>query len=174
MFDHTRFHASGDSAAALSTDASIDDVNGALTIIDASPTVRNSTFDHSGALVNMVQVGGENSHPTFDHVEITEGHCGIHVYGRPETPPVITNSIFDGLPYGVMAFATKVEIRDSVFRNNDTDIGFCYEASEQDAPSLDNNYYSSGLRLDASCTMIGAADDSPAAEENPDAGPVGL
>jgi len=174
LFDHTKFHASGDSTSAPTTDASIDDVNGALTIINASPTVKNSTFDNSAPYVNMVQVGGANSQPTFDHIAITDGHCGIHVYGQPDNPPVITNAIFEGLPYAVMAFATKIEIRDSVFLDNTNDVGFCFEATDEDAPSLSNNYYSSGLRLDASCTQIGTADDSPAAEANPDAGPVGL
>ena len=51
-----------------------DDINGTLTIIDASPTVSNSSFDNSIAIVDMIIIDGDSS-PIFDHIHIKEAHC---------------------------------------------------------------------------------------------------
>jgi len=75
-FDHTRFHASGDPTFSPVNEVSIDDVNGTLTILDASPTVTNSSFDGSAALVDMIRVGGKAS-PVFDHVHVIDAHCAF-------------------------------------------------------------------------------------------------
>jgi hypothetical protein len=173
-FDHTRFRASGDPTFSAVNEVSADDVNGTLTILDASPTITNSTFDGSAALVDMIRVGG-NSSPVFDHVYVKEAHCGIHAFGGVNTTPVITNSVFERLAFGLMAYATKPSIRDSVFLMNANDVGFCFGATADNAPILANNYYSSGQAIvDPSCFQTGARDESPAASRNPGAGPSGL
>jgi hypothetical protein len=173
-FDHTRFHASGDPTFSPVNEVSIEDVNGTLTILDASPTVTNSSFDGSAALVDMIRVGG-NSSPVFDHLHIADAHCGIHANGGVNNTPVVTNTVFTGLAYGLMVYATKPSISDSVFTNNGNDIGFCFEATEANAPTLAGNFYSSGAAIiDPSCFQIGTTDATPASAANPAAGPVGL
>ena len=173
-FDHTRFHASGDPTFSAVNEVSIDDVNGTLTIIDASPTISNSTFDGSFALVDMIRVGG-NASPVFDHLYIKDAHCGIHANGGTNNAPKITNTVFEALAYGLMIYATKPTIEDSVFIDNRNDLGFCFGATEANAPSLTRNFYSAGEAvIDPSCFQIGTTDASPAATKNPAAGPSGL
>jgi len=173
-FDHTRFHASGDPTFSPVNEVSIEDVNGTLTIIDASPTVSNSSFDGSNALVDMIRVGG-NSSAVFDHLYIADAHCGIHASGGVDNTPVVTNTIFERLSYGLMVYATKPSISDSAFIDNGNDVGFCFEATAANAPTLAGNFYSSGAALiDPTCFQIGTTDGSPAATAPPGAGPVGL
>ena len=173
-FDRVAFHASGDPTFSISSAAPITDPNGTLTIVDGSPTVTNSSFDSGAPLVDMVRVRGSSA-AVFDHVYITDAHCGIHMEGGPNNSPTVTNSIFDGMAYGVMAYATKPIIEDSIFMNNASDVGFCVGATADNVPQLSNNYYSSGAPLfDPSCVQIGTTDAAPAAAPNPDAGPIGL
>ena len=136
--------------------------------------VTNSTFDGSAALVDMIRVGGNGS-PTFDHIYVKDAHCGIHANGGTNNAPTVTNSIFERLAYGLMVYTTKPAISDSVFLMNGNDIGFCFGATMANAPTLGNNFYSSGAAvIDPSCFQIGTTDGSPAAAANPAAGPVGL
>jgi hypothetical protein len=173
-FDHTKFHASGDPTFSPVNEVSIDDVNGTLTIIDASPTVTNASFDGSAALVDMVRIGG-NSSPVFDHVHLQDAHCGFHTFGTANAAPHITNAVFERLAYGIMAYTMKATITDSVFNGNANDVGFCFGATADNAPTLMNNYYMSGAAvIDASCFQIGADEPTPATAPNPMAGPVGL
>jgi hypothetical protein len=173
-FDHTRFHASGDPTFSPVNEVSIEDVNGTLTILDASPTISNSSFDGSAALVDMIRVGG-NASPVFDHIHVKDAHCGIHANGGVNTSPTVRNSVFMQLAYGLMAYATKPIVEDSVFMNNSNDFGFCFDATAENAPALRNNYYSSGeVIVDPTCFQIGTTDASPAAVPNPSAGPAGL
>lgn len=173
-FDHTRFHASGDPTFSPVNEVSIDDVNGTLTILDASPSVSNSSFDGSAALVDMVRIGG-NASPVFDHVLVQDAHCGFHTFGAANASPRITNSRFERLAYGIMAYTMKPVIENSVFIDNANDVGFCFGATADNVPELHDNHYSSGAALvDPSCFQIGADDASPAITPNPTAGPVGL
>jgi hypothetical protein len=105
-FDRMRFHASGDPTFSISSAAPITDVNGTLTIVDASPTVTNSTFDGSAPLVDTIRVRG-NSSPVFDHITITGGHCGIHMEGGVNTSPTVSNARFEEQSYGIMAYSTR-------------------------------------------------------------------
>jgi len=173
-FDHTRFHASGDPTFSPVNEVSVEDVNGTLTILDASPTVSNSRFDGSAALVDMIRVGGASS-AVFDHLYIADAHCGIHANGGVNSTPVVTNTIFERLAYGLMVYATKPSISDSVFIDNGNDVGFCFDATEANAPTLANNFYSSGAALiDPTCFQIGTVATNSAASANPEAGPMGL
>jgi hypothetical protein len=173
-FDHTKFHASGDDTFSPVNEVSIDDVNGSLTILDASPTVSNSSFDHSSSLVDMVRIGGKSS-PVFDHVSITSAHCGFHANGGVNNAPTIKNSVLDGMSYGIMAYTSKAKFEHCNFTNNTSDIGFCFDATADNAPTLTDNFYSSGSpSFDASCFDIGAPDSMPSATAHDDVGPVGL
>jgi hypothetical protein len=173
-FDRVRFHASGDPTFSPVNEVSIDDVNGTLTILDASPTVTNSKFDGSAALVDMIRVGGNGS-PVFDHLHIADAHCAFHLNGGVNNSPRISNTVFERLAYGIMAYATKPIVENSVFRDNAFDVGFCFDAVADNAPQLKNNFYSAGTAgVDPSCFQIGADEPSPAAVPNAAAGPVGL
>jgi hypothetical protein len=159
---------------AITNEVSIDDPNGSLTIMNASPTVTNSRFEGSGGLNDMIRVGGMAS-PTFDHIYVTNSHCGFHINGAMNNSPKITNSIFEKLSYGIMAYASAPIVEDSVFKNNGSDVGMCVDATAANAGKLRNNSYEGGaLRLDASCDMIGTKDSAPATTANPAAGPSGL
>ncbi|MDB4990109.1 MAG: putative immunogloblin, partial [Myxococcaceae bacterium] len=162
-FAHTKFEAAPPPTIAITDAVSVDDPNGTLTIIDASPTISNSEFDGASIVTDVVRVGGQSS-PTFDHVYLHGAHCGFHTSGGTNTSMHVTNSVFDGLIYGIMAYATKPIIEDSVFKMNSTDVGVCSGASADNAPVLKNNSYSSGSPvLEASCFMVGTTDPSPAA-----------
>lgn len=173
-FDHTKFHASGDDTFSPVNEVSIDDVNGSLTILDASPTVSNSSFDHSSSVVDMIRIGGNGS-PVFDHVSITSAHCGIHTNGGVNNAPTIKNSVLDGMSYGIMAYRSKAKFEHCNFTNNASDVGFCFDATADNAPTLTDNYYSSGSpSYDATCYEIGTPDSMPSAAAHDDVGPVGL
>jgi hypothetical protein len=155
---------------AITNEVTIDDPNGALTIMDASPTVTNSRFEGSGGLNDMIRIGG-NATPTFDHIFVTNSHCGFHISGGNNNAPKITNSVFDKLSYGIMAYASQVNVSDSVFTNNGSDVGMCTGATEANVPKLNNNAYTdNALRVDASCDRIGTKDAAPAKTPNPSAG----
>jgi hypothetical protein len=157
------------------TDAvAIDDPNGALTIMDASPTVTNCRFEGSGGLNDMVRIGGMAS-PTFDKIYVGNSHCGFHISGGTNNSPKITNTVFESLSYGIMAYASAPIVEDSVFLRNGSDIGMCSGATAANAAKLRNNsYVDNALRLDASCDRIGTKDAAPASATNPAAGPSGL
>jgi hypothetical protein len=159
---------------AITEPVAIDDPNGYLTIIDASPTVTHSRFEGSGGLNDMVRIGG-NAAPKFDHCLVNNSHCGFHTNGGVNTSARITNTIFESLSYGVMAYTTKPIIENSVFRRNGTDIGMCSGATSANAASVTSNFYEGGaIKLDASCDKIGIKDPSGATSANPSAGPSGL
>jgi hypothetical protein len=173
VIDHTKFHASGDPTFSPVNEVAVDDVNGTLTIIDASPTVMNSSFDNSSPLVDMIRIGGTAS-PLFDHVSVTGAHCGFHTFGGINTEPTIRNSLLQGLSYGIMAYTAKPRVDGSNFVGNSADIGFCFGATADNAPTLTGNYYSAGMAaFDPSCFGIATADEAPAAAPL-QAGPVGL
>ncbi|MEY4513584.1 MAG: hypothetical protein RLZZ450_5706 [Pseudomonadota bacterium] len=173
-FAHSKFVASAPPTISLADDVTVDDPNGALTIMDASPTVTDSNFDGASAFADMIRVGGKSS-PTFDHIYVHAAHCGFHTSGGTNTSARITNSIFEGLSYGIMAYATKPIVENSVFKGNLTDIGICSGATEDNAAVLKSNNYSNGeVALDASCFKIKIVDPSPASAPNPTAGPSGL
>jgi hypothetical protein len=173
-FDRTKFHASGDPTFSPVNEVSIDDVNGTLTILDASPKVTNSKFDGSAALVDMIRIGG-NSSPVFDHLYISDAHCAFHANGGNNTRPRITNTVMERLGYGIMAYATKPVLENNVFRGNGFDVGFCFDATSANAAELKNNFYQSGSAgIDPSCFQIGVDEPAPAATANAAAGPVGL
>jgi hypothetical protein len=173
-FEHCKFHASGDNTFSAVNEVGVDDVNGAMTIIDASPTVSHSSFDNSSPLVDMVRIGGNGS-PVFDHVSIVGAHCGFHVNGGVSNAPTIKNSVLSGMSFGVMAYMSKPTFENSNFVGNASDIGFCFGATAEHAPTLTGNFYSSGNALfDASCFEIGVPDAAPATAAHASAGPMGL
>jgi hypothetical protein len=173
-FDHTKFHASGDDTFSPVNEVSVDDVNGTLTIIDASPTISNSSFDNSSPLVDMIRIGGNGS-PVFDHIKVVGAHCGFHTNGGVNNQPVVRNSVLEGMSYGIMAYASKAIFENNNFMGNSADIGFCFDATAENSAQLSGNFYSSGTAsLDPTCSEITTADPSPATAAHADAGPVGL
>ena len=173
-FANSKFHASGDDTFSPVNEVGVEDVNGTMTIIDASPTVTNSSFDNSSPLVDMIRIGGTGA-PVFDHVSVVGAHCGFHPNGGVNTAPTIRNTVLQGLSYGIMAYTSKPKFENNNFMENSADIGFCFGATADNAPTLTNNFYSSGSALfDPSCIGIGAPDSAPAAAAHADAGPTGL
>jgi hypothetical protein len=173
-FDHSHFAGSTPDSISFALEVSLDDPNGTMTIMNASPTVKNSQFDGASAVTDMVRVGGE-AKPVFDHCLFQKAHCGFHNFGAVNNSPVVKNSIFRELSYGVMAFQTKPVFENSVFEGNTNDVGLCLGASADNAPVLTGNYYAGGSALvDAGCFQIGTADSAPASAPIEGAGPVGL
>jgi hypothetical protein len=134
----------------------------------------NCELDGSSAFTDLVRVGGQSS-ATFDHVLLTNAHCGFHTSGGTNTSIHVTHSIIEKMSYGIMAYTTKPIIEDSVFRMNGNDVGVCTGATSANTPVLTNNNYPSGSpTIDASCFQIGTTDPSPAGTANANAGPSGL
>jgi hypothetical protein len=173
-FDHSHFAGATPDSISFAIEVSIDDPNGTMTIMNASPTVTNSQFDGASAVTDMVRIGGE-SKPVFDHDLFQKAHCGFHNSGAVNNSPIVRNSIFRQLSYGVMAFTTKPVFENNVFEGNTNDVGLCLGATADNAPVLTGNYYVSGSALvDAGCFQIGTADSNPASAPIEGAGPVGL
>ena len=169
-FTRTRFVASTPDSISLASEVSVDDPNGALTIMDASPTITDCRFDGASTLTDLVRIGGMSS-PTFDHVYLHDAHCAFHTFGGTNTSARITNSLIENFAYGFMAYTTKPIVENSVFKNNGSDFGICLGATEANAPGLKGNFYSSGeVSLDASCFNIGIEDASAASAAQPGAG----
>jgi hypothetical protein len=171
-FKRTRFVATVPEAVSLASEVSVDDPNGALTIMDASPTITDCRFDGASTLTDLVRIGG-NASPTFDHVYLHDAHCAFHTFGGTNTSARITNALMENFSYGFMAYTTKPIVEDSVFKNNASDFGICLGATEANAPALHNNFYSAGeVQLDPSCFGIGIADAAPANAANVSAGTI--
>jgi hypothetical protein len=102
-------------------------------------------------------------------------HCGFHVFGATTSFTTITNSVIEGMSYGVMAFTTKPNFKNNVFKGNANDAGFCFGATAATKPIFDGNYYASGAAVfDASCVQAGTTSTNTATAAIPGAGPVGL
>lgn len=171
---NSTFQASAPPTIAITEAVNIDDPNGTVTIIDASPSFSNCKFDGASAFTDLVRVGGASS-STFDHVSMASAHCGFHTSGGTNTSIHVTNSIIEKMSYGIMAYTTKPIIEDSIMRMNGNDVGLCNGATKDNTPVLKNNNYTTGMpRVDASCFMIDTTDPSPAATANPLAGSSGL
>jgi nitrous oxidase accessory protein NosD len=122
----------------------------------------------------MIRIGG-NASPVFDHISVVGAHCGFHTNGGVNTVPVIKSSVLSGMSYGIMAYATKATFENNNFLGNSADVGFCFDATAENAPTMTGNFYSSGnVSYDAACFEIGIPDPSPAAVEHANAGPIGL
>lgn len=173
-FDHSHFAGRTPDSISFAAEVSIDDPNGTMTILNASPTVTNSVFVGASPFTDMVRIGGE-SKPVFDHVLLKDAHCGFHNFGAANNSPIVRNSIFENLSYGVMAFSTKPVFENNVFRNNQNDVGFCIGATADNAPVLTGNYYESGsAAIDPLCVQIGTTETSAATAPIEGAGPAGL
>ena len=106
---------------------------------------------------------------------MADAHCAIHFFGAVNSAPRVTNSVFERLSYGVMAYTTAPVIENSAFIGNANDVGFCFGATEDNVPALQGNYYESGAPLvDPSCFVIGTTDASPLGSMPSDIGPSDL
>jgi hypothetical protein len=172
--DHTYFRATTPPTIAITTEVTIDDPNGTMTILSASPAVSNSTFIGSSPFTDLVRIGGDSS-PVFDHVLLQNAHCGFHDYGATNNSPRVTNSIIEGMSYGVMAYTAKPVFENCVFQNNSTDVGLCSGATTANQPVLTGDYYASGKPvIDQSCVQVGTAAASSTTTTIAGAGPAGL
>jgi hypothetical protein len=172
--DHTYFRASVPTTISVASQVSIDDPNGSMTILSASPAVSNSAFIGASPFTDLVRIGGDSS-PVFDHVLVQNAHCGFHTYGGTNNSPLVKNSIVENEAYGVMAYTTKPMFENCVFRNNGTDVGLCSGATAANAPVLMGNYFATGkASIDPSCGQIGTAEMNSATTMITGAGPVGL
>lgn len=169
-FTRTRFVASVPETVSLASEVTIDDPNGALTIMDASPTITDCQFDGASSLTDLVRIGGMAS-PVFDYVYLHDAHCAFHTFGGTNTSAIIRHTRMQNFAYAFMAYTTKPIVEDSVFITNSSDFGICLGATEDNAPVLRNNFYSGGeVLLDPSCFNIGILDPSPASADNPSVG----
>lgn len=172
--DHTYFRATAPPTIAITTEVTIDDPNGSLTILSASPVITNSNFIGASPFTDLIRIGGASS-PVFDHVLVQNAHCGFHAYGASNNSPRVTNSIIEGNSYGIMAYTAKPVFENCVFQNNATDVGMCTGATMANQPELTGDYFAAGkLTVDESCLQIGTAATSPATATIAGAGPVGL
>jgi hypothetical protein len=169
-FTRTRFIATVPEDVSLASEVTIDDPNGALTIMDASPTITDCRFDGASSLTDLVRIGG-NASPVFDHVYLHDAHCAFHTFGGTNTSAIIRHTRMQNFAYAFMAYTTKPIVEDSVFITNSSDFGICLGATEDNAPVLRNNFYSNGeVLLDPSCFNIGIVDASPASADDPSVG----
>ena len=142
-FTRTRFIASVPETVSLASEVTVDDPNGALTIMDASPTITDCQFDGASSLTDLVRIGGMAS-PVFDHVYLHDAHCAFHTFGGTNTSATIRHTRMKNFAYAFMAYTTKPIVEDSVFITNSSDFGICLGATEDNAPVLRNNYYTGG------------------------------
>jgi hypothetical protein len=172
--DHTYFRASIPPSIAITTAVTIDDPNGSVTILSASPVVTNSMLIGASPFTDLVRIGGASS-PVFDHVSLESAHCGFHDNGATNNAPKVTNSIIKGMSYGVMAYTAAPVFENTVFQSNSTDVGECDGATTANQPVLTGDYFASGKpAFDTGCTQIGTTATNDATATIPGVGPVGL
>ncbi len=172
--DHTYFRATVPPTISIASEVTIDDPNGSMTILSASPMVSNSNFIGASPFTDLIRIGGTSS-PVFDHVLVQNAHCAFHDYGGTDNSPRVTNSVIEGMSYGVMAYTTKPVFENCIFQNNGYDVGMCTGAAAADVPVLTEDYFATrSVSIDPSCAQIGATATSTATATIPGAGPAGL
>ena len=137
--DASTFHALGEDQEALSQPFKIN---------EASPVITNSMLDNGNPFHDQITIVGYSSSPAFDHMEVMDSHCGVHM--QEGTGIILTNSVIHGVSYGVMAGAAiGSRVEGNVFYDNVNDVGLCYG---EDAPSLDGNFFGEdGAAFDPAC-----------------------
>jgi hypothetical protein len=172
--NHSYFRATTPPTISVASEVTIDDPNGSMTILSASPAVSNSSFIGASPFTDLVRIGGDSS-PVFDHVIVQNAHCAFHDFGGTNNSPRVTNSVIENMSYGVMAYTTKPVFENCVFQNNSSDVGLCSGATSANTPVLTGDYFASGkASIDSMCAQIGTAATSSATATIAGAGPVGL
>jgi hypothetical protein len=172
--NHSYFRATTPPTISVASEVTIDDPNGSMTVLSASPAVSNSSFIGASPFTDLIRIGGDSS-PVFDHVIVQNAHCAFHDFGGTNNSPRVTNSIIENMSYGVMAYTTKPVFENCVFQNNSSDVGLCSGATSANTPVLTGDYFASGkASIDSTCAQVGTAAATSATATIAGAGPVGL
>ncbi|HVY48135.1 MAG TPA: hypothetical protein VHB21_19740, partial [Minicystis sp.] len=125
-----------------------------VTISSASPHVSDSTFDNANQYADHIAVSGSASSPQFDHLELSQAHCGFHF--NQGIGITVSNSYMHDLAFAMMVEAslqTKVTLSNA--ENNQNNFGRCMGGDV----TLSSDYVE-GPPFDTYCT--GQMDDTPA------------
>lgn len=95
--------------------------------------------------IDQITVGGTGSSPTFDHMDISAGHCGFHFNDGANI--TVTNSNLHDLAVGAMILASVgTKIDGTNFLNDQINVGTCTSGDV----TLTGDYLP-GPAFDASC-----------------------
>ena len=126
-------------------------------VSNASPRVTDTSVTqglYPG--VDMIIVGGGNSAPVFDHVEVADSHCAFHINESGGT--VVTNSWLHHNAYAFMLGVSLAgHINHNNFQDNLVNLGTCSGTSLE----VKDNYFE-GAPFDDSCNTLTVTGTAPA------------
>jgi hypothetical protein len=129
--------------------------------IDGSPHIVDTVID-KGIFGGLDLIIVESGSPVFDHVEIADSHCGLHI--GVATSLTITNSYIHHNSYAMMAGSIAGTFSHNNFQDNEINVGACGSVSV----AVSGNYFA-GAPFDGSCSSL--ASESPAGAPFTDVGP---
>lgn len=114
--------------------------------------------------VDLIVIVGANAAPVFDHTEIADSHCGLHIsQGAAVT---VSNSVVHHNAYAMMLGAlTAGVITHNNFQDDSVNLGSCGGT----VAAVSANYFA-GQPFDSSCQSLAATGSAPAAYTS-DVGP---
>jgi hypothetical protein len=92
-------------------------------VMNASPHITDTVFDHGSMGSDYIIVNGTGSAPVFDHIEVTQSHCAFH---NNQGMATITNSYIHGNAYALMLESSMTSFQNSNLENNGIEIGDCF------------------------------------------------
>jgi hypothetical protein len=135
-------------------------------VSNASPRITDTAVTQGLYLgVDMIIVGGGNSAPVFDHVEVADSHCAFHINESGGT--VITNSWLHHNAYAFMLGASLAgHINHNNFQDNLVNLGTCAGAAFE----VKDNYFE-GAAFDDTCAALEVTGVTPAGPYTTGIGP---
>jgi len=135
-------------------------------ISNASPHITDTSVTQGVYLgVDLIIIGGANSAPVFDHVEVADSHCGFHI--GESGGAVITNSWLHHNAYAFMLGASVAgHINHNNFQDNLVNLGTCYGTSLE----VKDNYFE-GAAFDDTCGNLTVTGTAPAGPYTTGVGP---
>ena len=172
--NHSRFLATVPPTISVAADVTIDDPNGTLTIITASPTVTNSEFIGASMFTDLVRVGG-NSAPVFDHDMFKAAHCGFHIFGATTSFTTITNSVIERHELRRHGLHDEAELQEQRLQGQRERRRLLLRRDQRQQAHLRRQLLCLGRRsLRRECVQAGTTATNTATAAIPGAGPVGL
>ena len=125
----------------------------AFMIMNASPHVTDTVFDHGSMGSDYIIVNGTGSAPVFDYIEVTQSHCAFHANQGMLT---VTNSYIHGNAYALMLESSMTTFQNSNLENNGINIGDCFGGTATVSGSYVQGTLFSGTNCGSSSNMATA------------------
>lgn len=132
----------------------------AITIDSASPHITDTVVDQGlyGG-VDLVIINGATSAPVFDHIEIADSHCAIHM--NVSAGLTLTNSYIHHNTYAFMMYSSTGNVfTHNNFTDNTINLGTCVPTT---TAQVTGNFFQGAPPADTSCTSLEITGNAAAA-----------